>query len=167
VFTLARKKKAARKKKPEVKRKLTTRKKPVAKKKPVKRPPARAPPVVKAPGKVVVTNDLRRIWLRIRRMWNLNLTAFANALTVLNEKESNMLYDLVRHSLFKGSYVEILQEHPELRDFLKSDEDRLCMHDIYEKLSWRLGRREPLPKDVEVKEKMKGRVGRESGAYEY
>jgi len=110
--------------------------------------------------KVVITPPLRRIWLNIRRSWISSFSAFQNSISLLNEKEASGLYDVVKHSLFKGSYVEILADQPGMKEIVKSDEDRMCMHDIYEVLSWRLGRREELPSDVRRTQGMKGRIGR-------
>lgn len=110
--------------------------------------------------KIKITPQLRRLWLTVRKAWVSSFQAFSNSLSSLDQKQAAMLYEVVKHSLFKDSYVQILRGHPELREFLKSDDDRLCMHDIYEVLSWRLSRKEKLPKDVEMAEKMKGRIGR-------
>jgi len=139
-----------------------TRKAPRKKKRALPKKKAKAPPKKEAPKEIVITDDLRRIWIRVRRSWNLSHTAFSNALSLLSNKEAEQLYELVRHSLFKGSYVEIIREHPELRKIVRSDDDRICMHDIYEVLAWRLGKSEPLPKDVAVTTKMKGGIGRDA-----
>lgn len=116
--------------------------------------PARAPagkpaakPAEKKPGKIVVTSQLRRLWFRVRRTYDISLEAFSNALASLSDEEAEMLYELVRHSLFKGNVAQILREHPEMREFVKTDDDRICMHDIYEHLSWRLGKKEPIPQE--------------------
>lgn len=110
--------------------------------------------------KIVLTPELRRIWLNVRNAWNMNLTAFSNSVSALDQKQAEALYELVRVSLFKGSHAEILRNHPELRPILRSDEDRLCMHDIYEKLSWKLGKKEPEPPELSLARKMKSRIGR-------
>jgi len=115
----------------------------------------------KKPEKTVITPELRRIWLRVRSAWNISLEAFSNTLSLLNDKQAAMLYNLVKKGLFKDFYSEILREHPELRDIVKSDDDRLCMIDIYQELSWRLDKSEPLPPDVKVTQGMKGRIGRD------
>ncbi len=127
----------------------------LAKKKPKKSKP-KAAPKVKEPAKpaekakVTVTPKLMRLWLTIRKTYNLSHAAFSNTLSLLSEEEANMLYDLVKHALYKGSVAEILREHPELKPIVKTDDDRLCMHDIYEHLSWRLGRKEPMPSGRKV-----------------
>jgi hypothetical protein len=139
-------------------RKKTAKKRKKAPKK-VKAPPKKEA-LPEAPKKIEITPELRRIWFRARNAWNMSLDAFSNALTLLTDKQAGQLYDVVRHSLFKDSYVEILREHPELHELVRNDEDRLFMHDVYEKLSWRLGKSEPLPKDVETAMKMKGGIGR-------
>lgn len=115
----------------------------------------------KTPAKIVITPELRKIWFRIRNAWNLNLTAFANSISSLTQMQSEALYDIVKVSLYKGSYAEILREHPELKVLILSDEDRLLMHDIYENLSWKLGRKEPEPADVRLARRMKSRIGRQ------
>jgi len=112
--------------------------------------------------KIVVDNKLRRIWWKLRKAYNMNYDAFVNTLYTLTDDEANFLYDIVVVSLFKGSYAEILQEHPGLRELVKSDDDRLFMHDIYEHLSWRLGRKEEFPEDIKLKFAMKGKIGRMS-----
>ncbi|MFN7990700.1 MAG: hypothetical protein U0R44_00935 [Candidatus Micrarchaeia archaeon] len=110
--------------------------------------------------KVAVTPELRKIWLRVRSSWNLSLPAFSNTLSSLSDAEAGLLYGLVRHSLFKGSHVEILRAHPELRSIVKTDDDRICMHDIYETLSWRLGKSETPPPDVKLATNVRSRLGR-------
>lgn len=108
-------------------------------------------PLAKEPATAEVkvpefTPELRRIWLRIRKTYNISLQAFSNALSALNDKEANILYDLVRLSLYKDNPAQIIKAHPFMKEFIRTDDDRLCMHDIYENLSWRLGRKEPAPK---------------------
>lgn len=78
----------------------------------------------------------------------------------VDRKQSEMLYDVVKHSLYKESYVEILHELPELRELVKSDEDRFFMHDIYAILSRRLGKSEPPPKTERGALAFRGRIGR-------
>ncbi len=132
-------------KKPAVKKAA----KPAAKK-PVARPAVKKPaakPAMKKQGPLVVTPKLRRIWLKVRRTYNISLSAFSNALSSLSDEDANMLYELVRLSLFKANPAQIIQAHPKMREFVHNDDDRTCMHDIYEHLSWRLRRTEPMPKD--------------------
>ena len=145
----------AKKKPNKSPRKEAAQKKPVKKaakpaEKQAAKPPAEKPAEKPAKGPVDVTPKLRRIWLRVRKAYNLDLTAFSNTLSFLTDEEANMLYDMVRHALFKGSVAEILREHPELRELVRTDDDRLCMYDIYEYLSWRLGKSEPMPEDRKV-----------------
>ena len=147
-------------------RKKATKKMKAPRKKRVKAPP-KAPPEEEKPKKIEVTSGLRRIWFRVRNAWNMSFDAFSNALTLLTDKEAEQLYEVVRHALFKGSYVEIIREHPELRELVKSDDDRIFMYDVYEKLSWRLGKSEKYPKDIAVRIKMKGRIGRDATAPDY
>ena len=110
--------------------------------------------------KITITPEIRRIWLNARKAWNISLDAFSNSLSLLSEKQANALYEIVKVSLYKGSYAEILRGHPELRTLVMSDEDRLFMHDVYENLSWKLGRKEPEPQDLKLFRNMKGRIGR-------
>ncbi len=112
--------------------------------------------------KVVITPDLRKTWIRVRSAWNLSFEAFNNVVSMLDKKQSEALYDLVKHALFMANCADILRQHPELREVLKNEEDRLCMHDIYEILSWKLGRSEPLPKEIRAREAMRGTIGRAS-----
>lgn len=125
-------------------------KKKVQKKAAPKKPEAKesAKPAAKpAPAKLEVTPELKRLWFRVRRGYGISADAFSNALSSLTDKEAEMLYSLVRLSLFKGNPAQIIQAHPEMREFVHSDSDRLCMHETYQHLSWRLGKSEPLPKD--------------------
>lgn len=131
------------------------------------KPPAKAPSGKTGesqpkPGKIEITPELRRIWIRARRAWVTSYQAFSYSLSTLDARQSGLLYEVVRHSLFKNSHAEILRTRPELREFLQTDDDRLCMHDIYEVLSWRLNRREKPPQDVRLSMNMKGTIGRES-----
>jgi hypothetical protein len=108
----------------------------------------------------VITPEIRRIWITIRRMWNLGFAPFSKSISALNDKQSGALYDVIRLSLYNDSYVEVLRKHPELKPLLLSDEDRLCMYDIYGVLSWRLNRREEPPKDRRLLLDFKGSIGR-------
>jgi len=108
-----------------------------------------------------LTEPLRRIWIRVRQAYNASPEAFAYSLSSLNAEEANSLYDLVKHALFKGSIGEIVQGTPALRPIIRSEDDRMCMIDIYEVLSWRLDRREPLPEDRRLAQAMRSGIGRE------
>ncbi len=119
------------------------------------------------PEKVAVTPELRRLWLRIRNAWAASYGQFTYSLSSLDDKQAGLMYDLVKHSLYRNFFPEILRDHPELREFLKTDDDRLCMHDIYEVVSWRLGRSEPPPPDKELAERMKGGIGRKAPDLDY
>ena len=119
----------------------------------------------KAPDKIKVTNELRKNWLMLKKAWLMNLSAFSNQLSLVPDKQAEQLYDVVRHSVYKDSYVDILREHPELKELVKNDDDRFFMHDMYESLSWRLGKREKPPKERQVYERMKGGIGREAPSY--
>jgi hypothetical protein len=122
--------------------------------------PAKAKQAAKSPAKpaarelpaakLEVTPKLRKIWFSIRHSYDISLEAFSNSLSLLSDEEANMLYELVRLALYMGSPAEILRAHPQMKEFIRTDDDRLCMHDIYEHLSWRLGRSEPMPKDRQL-----------------
>lgn len=136
--------------------------KPSSKKKEIKKEKKEAPR-----KKIEITNRLRRTWWRLRKAWNLTMKAFSGTMSRLTDAEAEELYEVVRHSLFKDSYVEILRARPELKELVKSDDDRLFMHDVYEVLSWRLKKKEPYPKDVDMIIRMKGRIGRDAIAPNY
>ena len=137
-------------------------KKPASKHKPKKKAPEKETP---KPEKLVVTPETKRIWLKVRHAWNWSYDAFSNTVSYLKQDEAEKLYDVVRLSLFKDSYAQMLQEHPELREIVKSDDDRLCMHDVYQILAWRLGKREKFPEDKRIYMKIKGRIGRDVPVY--
>ena len=163
-------KKTSRKSKPKAKRAKPKRKAPKAakragkaKKARPKKPPAKRviekEPITKAPiaaeepakpKRVDVSPELRRIWLGVRRAYNLSYDAFYNSLSSLRGEEADMLYALSVAALYKGNVAQILSEHPELRGMIHTDEDRLCLHDCYQYLSAKLGRSEPLPKERAV-----------------
>ena len=113
------------------------------------------------PQRAVITNEVRRDWLRVRQAWNMGEESFTGTLGLLNDKQANALYDVVRFSLFKDNPAEIFRTNPEMRALILNDDDRLCMHDIYEALSRRLDRREPLPAFVAMKIRTKGGFARE------
>ena len=110
--------------------------------------------------KIIITPQIRRNWLQIRSAWNISHAAFSNTLSSLSTINANLLYNIVKLSLFKGSYVDILREHSELKEIIKTDDDRLCMHDIYEVLSWRLNKTEKPPADVKLSAAVKSGIGR-------
>jgi hypothetical protein len=110
--------------------------------------------------KVNVTPEIRKMWIMIRQAWNTSPEAFTGTMTMLSSRQADSLYDVVKLALFKSSYAEILHEHPELRELVKGDNDRLCMHDVYEVLSSRLGRTEPFPPYIQLQMRLKGGIGR-------
>lgn len=107
-----------------------------------------------------ISPQTRRAWLNLRRAWVTSFQAFSYALSQLDTRQSEAMYDMVKKALFKDSYAQIVQQHPELREFVRSDEDRICMIEIYEVLSWRLNRSEKPPPDRLAYRGMKGRIGR-------
>lgn len=90
--------------------------------------------------------NLKRNWLKIRNAYNVSLESFGATISMMNEGEANAMYDLVKGALYKDNNAQIIKENPNLKEFLKNDEDRLCMIDIYTNLSWRLGKSEKAPK---------------------
>jgi hypothetical protein len=112
--------------------------------------PAKAAAQETSAQKLEPSPKLRKIWFNVRRSYNISLEAFSNSLSQLSDEEANLLYGLVRLAVYKGNPAEIIRAHPQMREFVKTDDDRLCMHDIYEHLSWRLGRSEPMPKDRQI-----------------
>ncbi len=112
--------------------------------------------------KLVITNDTRRLWLKLRKAWNMELNVFSHTVMSLNDSDTKTVYDLVKRALFKDSYAEIVHEYPEMREFLRTDDDRMCMIDIYELVSWKLNQSEPLPPEKRLLQGMKGKIGRES-----
>ena len=116
----------------------------------LKGPSEKAAPSPERPKKIDVTPELKRIWLRVRNAYSTSQEAFSYSLSVLDDRQANKLYDFAVAALYKGNAAEILRAHPELKGLVRTDDDRLCMHDTYENLSWRLHRREPMPKDLEV-----------------
>ena len=124
-------------------------KKPSPKKKPAKKQEKPEKPKISA-DEFMPSPEARKIWLRIRKAYNMSYSAFSNTMGLLNDKEANMIYDIVKHSLYKDNVAEIVRKTPAMKEFVKNDDDRLCMHDVYELLSWRLRRREEPPKDRKV-----------------
>lgn len=118
-------------------------------------------PAPEQEGPVEITPEIRRLWVRIRQAWVVSYNAFNHAVAVLDRRQANLMYDVVKHSLFKNSHAEILREHPELKELIHTDDDRLCMHDVYERLSYYLDRYEKPPPDRRVLRGMKGNIGRE------
>ncbi|MBN1170242.1 hypothetical protein JXA56_04410 [Candidatus Micrarchaeota archaeon] len=101
-------------------------------------------------NKLEITPQLRRNWIRIRQAYNMSLGAFGNALSTLNEQEANQMYNLVINALYKDTVAQIVRDNPKMKDFVKTDEDRFCMYDVYENLSWKLNRKEDPPKYRQV-----------------
>lgn len=108
-----------------------------------------------------LAEPLRRIWIRVRQAYVTSPEAFAYSLSSLKDADANSLYDLVKHALFKGSIGEILRDTPALRPIIRNEDDRMCMIDVYEVLSWRLNRRESLPEDRKLVQAMRSGIGRE------
>lgn len=111
-------------------------------------------------AKIKITPEIRRLWVKIRHAWVVSYYAFNHAIDMLDKRQANLMYDVVKHSLFKNSHAEILREYPELKVLIHTDDDRLCMHDIYERLSYRLNRYEKPPFYKRALRGMKGRIGR-------
>ena len=115
----------------------------MAKKKPEKKAAKKAEKPEKK--ELEVTPRLRRNWLRVRKAYNMSMEAFGSVLSLLNEEEANEMYDLVINALYKDNVAEVVRANPKMREFVKTDDDRFCMYDIYETLSWRLRRKEEPP----------------------
>ena len=115
----------------------------MAKKKPEKKAAKKAEKPEKK--ELEVTPRLRRNWLRVRKAYNMSMEAFGSVLSLLNEEEANEMYDLVINALYKDNVAQIIMANPKMREFVKTDDDRFCMYDIYENLSWRLDRKEKPP----------------------
>ncbi|MEW6749285.1 MAG: hypothetical protein AB1295_06280 [Candidatus Micrarchaeota archaeon] len=111
-------------------------------------------------GPVEITPEIRRLWIRMRQAWVVSYAAFNHSVSMLDDRQANLIYDVIKHSLFKDNHAQILREHPEMRPLLQTDDDRLCMHDIYERLSFRLNRHEEPPPDRRAYSGMKGTIGR-------
>lgn len=111
---------------------------------------------------IVVSEELRRVWIRIRKSWSINRIAFTNSLSSLTDAQANELYSIIAVILYKNSYVEIIRENKEFGKIIKNDGDRICMYDIYEVLSWRLNKKVSLPKKVELKMRVGASIGREA-----
>ncbi|MDD5340602.1 MAG: hypothetical protein PHV13_05135 [Candidatus ainarchaeum sp.] len=107
-----------------------------------------------------IPNEARAAWLRVRAAWGRGSDVFSSTMSMLSQKENEQLYDIVRHAIYKDNYVQVLREKPELKGFLKGDEDRLCMMDIYQVLSYRLRRSEPPPKTEKAAAAMNAGIGR-------
>jgi len=113
----------------------------------MKKPEKKAAKKAEKPEKkeLEVTPRLRRNWLRVRKAYNMSMEAFGSVLSLLNEEEANEMYDLVINALYKDNVAEVVRANPKMREFVKTDDDRFCMYDIYETLSWRLRRKEEPP----------------------
>ena len=110
--------------------------------------------------KFTITLELRRIWVRVRQSWVTSFASFSYSLSVLDKRQSEMLYDLVRRALFRNSAGDVVKAHPEIREFMRSDDDRMCMVDVYEKLSWTLDKKEEPPADVKLSQKFTGMMNK-------
>ena len=111
---------------------------------------------VELTDKIVLTKEMKKTLLMLKTAWSRGRDTFSNTVSFLSTKQAEQIYQIVRHSVYKESYVQILREHPELREIIKNDDDRLCMHDIYEILSWRLDKNEPPPKELRIADRVKG-----------
>ncbi|MBI5046550.1 hypothetical protein HZC07_02350 [Candidatus Micrarchaeota archaeon] len=97
--------------------------------------------------KVVLTSETVKQWFLIKAAVQRGPIALSNFLSTLTRTQNEILYSIVKHSLYVKDYVEIIRKHPELKVLVKTDEDRLIMHDIYEIVSWKLNKYEPPPKE--------------------
>jgi len=103
----------------------------------------------------------------IRKAWVTSFQSFTYELSRLSPEQSEAMYDMVKKALYKESFAQIVQQHPELRPFVHSDEDRVCMIEIYEVLSYKLGKSEKPPADRLASRGMKGRIGRGMPDFSY
>lgn len=107
-----------------------------------------------------ISPEAKKLWAKVKSAWIFRPSAFSHSLALLSVKESTMLYDIVKLALFKKSFAEVVHEHPELRELVKSENDRVCMYAVYEVVSWKLGRNEKPPGDMRLAVNTKSRVGR-------
>ncbi len=91
-----------------------------------------------------------KFWLRIRKAYSISKDAFLKEILSLNEEEMNILYELSKKTLYKNFISEIIAEYPELKEYLHNETDLLCMYDLYDYLSWKLGKEEPPPEYKKV-----------------
>ena len=108
--------------------------------------------------KIEITTKVRRVWLKVRKAYVRSFAAFASSLSMLSNDEAETLYDIVKNTVYKSGYAEVLHEHPELREILKSEEDFLVMLDIYENLSWRLKKSVPPPNDLKIQSSLRKKL---------
>lgn len=87
--------------------------------------------------KIKVTNELKRNWFGARNAWEKSMFSFGSYISRIKDDEALKLMKFSKTALFKDSYVEILNEHPEFKGIVRSDRDRGCMLDIYTNLSAR------------------------------
>ena len=112
--------------------------------------------------------ELWAAWLRVRAAWGKGRDVFMSTMSLLGQKQNEQLYDIVKYAIYKDNYVQALRARPELKQFLKNDEDRLCMMDVYDILSYKLRRHEPTPKTEKGALAMKGdRIGRDAPIFGY
>ena len=100
------------------------------------------------------------LWIRLRKWWETNPTAFGNGLSSLTKEQDEMMYEFAKKALFRNSVAEILKAHPELKELIRVDDDRMCMYDLYEHLSWKLNKREEPPEDVKIIGRTRRPIGR-------
>ncbi|MBI5227783.1 hypothetical protein HY988_04310 [Candidatus Micrarchaeota archaeon] len=108
--------------------------------------------------KIILSKTLIKNWLNIKKAWIRGLTAFANTLSNLSDKDASEVYEIAKLAPYKNSYVDILRANPELKLIIKNDFDRKMMWDIYDNFSFRLGKKVEEPDTVKLVTSMKSRM---------
>ena len=95
-------------------------------------------------------------WFKVKFGCKTDPVAFRTQMSMLNDKEANELYEVVKHAAYKKTYVEVLRDVPELKQIVRTRADFIFMLDIYRILTKRLGKTEPVPKDIAMIQRMIG-----------
>lgn len=96
-------------------------------------------------SKLKITEDTKRNWLRIRAAWARNIVAFNNAISMLNKKETEDMYNLAKFAAYSTDYTRLIFAQPVLKELLKNSNDAFMLNSIYQALSFKLNRKEKAP----------------------
>jgi len=130
-------------------------------------PPAKPPAQKRIPAKsdeqplprLILDERLRRNWIRVRQAWGIDAIHFSAALSGLSDTDGLMLLSLVSLALYHDTSAAALSASPQLKGFLRSEDDRFCMIDAYENLSWRFRVKVPPPSFRALSAGLKARMG--------
>lgn len=110
--------------------------------------------------KAAVSETLKRNWLRIKAASIRNIAAFNSTISMINKKDTEELYSIAKFAAYNTDYARLVFQNPQLRELIKNQEDAFTLNLVYQALSFKLNKREPIPAVNRIYAGFAGGIGR-------